>query len=302
MTVRSPTPSRIIPDGGEMSQDSNALVAELKNVAYAYPPASPELPPIPALRDVNLAIASGQVVGLVGQNGSGKTTLARHLNGLLRPDTGSVHIRGEDSAAKSVGELSRTIGYVFQNPDHALFLPTIREELLYGLNRLDITAGERDERMRAALDRFGLLDLIDTHPASLARGLRRLIIAAAIEAMHPELLVLDEPTGGLDQLLTTRLTKLMRAIADEGRSVILITHDMRLVAECCDCVVLMHDGRIIGDGTAREIFHDRELLAQSGIRAPQAARLADELLECAESWEIVTVDDLARVLATRLRR
>lgn len=270
---------------------------KLEQVSFSYPPATPDGAPIPALHDISLSIAGGELLALIGQNGSGKTTLAKHLNGLLKPSSGRVLAGGVDTRQESVGMLARQSGYVFQNPDHQLFLPTVREEVEYGPARLGLSGSALEERVAGTLERFGLKDEADRHPAGFGRGMRRLTVLAAVYAMHPQVLVLDEPTGGLDRNLTARLMALLEELTAEGRAIVLVTHDMRLVADHADRVVLMRDGRTLADDAPAALFDREELLAEAGMHAPEVVQLAAELRECGFPRGVSTVEQFVRAYA-----
>ncbi len=276
-------------------------VLEIESISFSYPAADPTGQPILALREASLRLFPGEAVGLIGQNGSGKSTLARHVNGLLRPDEGVVRLLGVDIREAEPGELIDRAGYVFQNPDHALFLPTIREELEYGLRHLQLSPDERQERLQRTLTAFGLAGLEDRHPASFGRGMRRMIVIAAAVALAPRLLVLDEPTAGLDLAMTQRLIAVLAELVGRGIAILLITHDMRLAAEFCDRVVVLHAGRVLGDGMPAEIFHDANLMAAAGLRPPVSARLASDLRDRGVPEDIVTVDGLVDAIGKRWR-
>ncbi len=247
-------------------------VIRVEDVSFSYGVAEGQ--PVEALRNVSLTIAPGELVALIGRNGSGKTTLAKHLNGLLKPTAGRVLVNGTDTASVPVGELARQVGYVFQNPDHQLFLPTVREEISYGPARLGLHGDLLEQRVEETLRRFDLEAVAGRHPAVLGRGLRRLTALAAIDAMRPRVLVLDEPTGGLDRRFTGRLMGLMQELTASGVAIVLITHDMRLVATSASRVVLIQRGQIAADTTPARLFGHTELLEGSGIHPPQVAELA----------------------------
>lgn len=271
-------------------------LVRVENVSFAYGESSP------ALRDVSLTIEAGEFLALIGRNGSGKTTLAKHLNGLLKPSSGRVLVGATDTANVPVGELARQVGYVFQNPDHQLFLPTVRQEIAYGPARLGLEGAELEARIEETLERFGLADVAGRHPAVLGRGLRRLTALAAIDAMRPKVLVLDEPTGGLDRRFAARLMDQLAGLAASGDAIVLITHDMRLVAEHARRVLLIRDGQVAADTTPEKMFDQPELLASSGVHAPQVARLAEVLRPQGMPPGICTVDgfvDAWRDLAGR---
>ncbi|HEX5163994.1 MAG TPA: ABC transporter ATP-binding protein [Thermomicrobiales bacterium] len=265
---------------------SDPLV-RVESVSFAYPGDAGE-PPRIVLHDVSLAIEPGEFIALIGQNGSGKTTLARHLNGLLKPSAGRVLVGGVDSRTVPVGELARQVGYVFQNPDHQLFLPSVEGEIGWGPRQLGLSGAELDERVRSTLERFGLTVWAEHHPAMLGRGLRRLTALAAVSAMGPHVLVLDEPTGGLDRRLKGALMVILRGLTAEGYAVVLITHEMALVAEHAARVVVLHAGRIVADEAPTTLFHRLDLLADAGIEPPPVARLAHELRCAGMPAEVAT--------------
>lgn len=269
---------------------------ELVDVHFSYPEAVE-----PALAGVSLTLRRGELVGLIGQNGSGKTTLARHLNGLLQPTSGAVLVEGADIRGVEPGRLAATVGYVFQNPDHALFLTSVRAEVEYGLGLQGLDQEEVTARAEAAMRRFGIYERAERHPASLGRGWRRLIVLAAADALEPDLLVLDEPTGGLDRRLTAELMARLEQVVAEGRCVLLISHDMQLIADHCSRVVALHAGRLAGDGTPREIFGQSELLDRIGIARPQIGRLARRLEGRGIERGIVATGDLAGAIVARVR-
>ena len=264
-------------------------LVRVESVSFAYPGDAGE-PPRTVLRDVSFAIRPGEFIALIGQNGSGKTTLAKHLNGLLKPSAGRVLVGATDTRNTPVGELARQVGYVFQNPDHQLFLPSVAAEVAWGPEQLGLTGDALDERVRTTLERFGLTVWADHHPAMLGRGLRRLTALAAVFAMGPRVLVLDEPTGGLDRRLTADLMAILRGLTDEGRAVVLITHEMRLVAEHSGRVVVLRGGVVVADEAPATLFDRDDLLAEAGIEAPAVARLAHELRPAGMPEGVATVE------------
>jgi energy-coupling factor transporter ATP-binding protein EcfA2 len=253
-----------------------APLVRVEEVSFAYPGGAGEVPR-PVLRDVSLEILPGELIALIGQNGSGKTTLARHLNGLLRPLRGRVLVGERDTREVPVGRLARDIGYVFQNPDHQLFLPSVRREVTYGPQQLGLSGDALHARVTGTLERFGLTDLAEHHPAMLGRGLRRLTALAAVHAMGPRLLVLDEPTGGLDGRQTARLLDILRALVAEGQSVVLITHEMPLVADHASRVIALNHGLVVADDRPAAFFDHADLLARATLQAPEPVLLAGEL-------------------------
>jgi energy-coupling factor transport system ATP-binding protein len=264
---------------------------EIDHVSFNYDDSPP------ALRDVSLAIAPGEFVALTGANGSGKTTLAKHFNGLLRPSSGRVRVDGSETANRSISELAHTIGYVFQNPDHQIFLPSVAEEVGFGPRNLGVRGAELEERVASALALFELSELRERHPTLLGRGVRRRVALAASYAMRPRLLVLDEPTGGLDRHATDQLMTVLHDLVTEGRSVVLITHDMRLVAEHAERMVVINGGQLRADGPTVEVMTRHDLLHAAGIRPPAVARLAADLREAGLPAALTVEEFVASVAA-----
>jgi energy-coupling factor transporter ATP-binding protein EcfA2 len=229
------------------------------DVSFAYPGDGAVATHL-ALRNATLTILPGEFVALIGQNGSGKTTLAKHMNGLLKPSSGRVSAGGIDTRAAPVGDIARHVGYVYQNPDHQLFLPSIRAEIAYGPEKLGLSGDALHARVEETLARFELDEIADQHPAMLGRGLRRLTALAAVAAMGPRVLVLDEPTGGLDVRRTARLMAMLRGLVADGHAIVLISHEMPLVAEHATRVIVLRDGAIIADAPPADVFDRVELL------------------------------------------
>ena len=277
---------------------TDALV-RVQNVSFAYGAHGSR--DVLALSDVSLSLRAGELVAFIGRNGSGKTTLAKHLNGLLKPTSGQVLVGDVDTQTAPVGELARQVGYVFQNPDHQLVLPTVRQEISYGPTRMGLTGMDLEERIAETLERFGLAGMEERHPAVLGRGVRRLTALAAIYAMRPRVLVLDEPTGGLDRRFSSRLMDLLLGLVADGHAIVLITHDMRLVAEYTKRVLLLRDGRIVADDTPQVLFDQPDLLATSGVQPPQVARLAEALRPHGILEGVCTVEAFTDAYLERLK-
>lgn len=227
-----------------------------------------------ALQEVDLSIAKGEIVGVIGQNGSGKTTLVKHLNGLLKPTRGKVVVEGIDTKQKTVQELSRRVGYVFQNPNHQLFAKTVIAELEFGPTNLGLSKEEVADRREKAIEFFGLEELRDAHPYRIGFPLRKLVGMASVYTMQPSVFILDEPTTGQDNVTTKTVYRLIRRLRDEGSTVICVSHDMLLLAEVVDRMVVMRDSRIIADAEPREVFADNEVMRSTHILPPQITDLS----------------------------
>ena len=231
-----------------------------------------------AIRGVNLEIRNGEFLGIIGQNGCGKTTLVKHFNGLLKPTEGDVVVEGINTREATIAQLSRKVGYAFQNPDHQIFSISIFDEIAFGLRNLGFPESEIAGRVEKALASMRLEGREKDNPLFLSKGERQRVTIASILAMSPRVLVLDEPTTGQDWKNIMTLMDLVRRLNQENeQTVIVITHNMHVVARWTKRVVVMADGHIISDGPPAETFDKTEVLTQAFITAPQCARLAEEL-------------------------
>jgi energy-coupling factor transport system ATP-binding protein len=238
-------------------------------------------------------VGEGEYTAIVGGNGSGKTTLAKHMNGLLRPSSGQILVAGTSAAQKSVSELSRTIGYAFQNPDHQLFSSTVQDEVEFGPTNINLDKVEVKRRADAAIEMMDLEQVRDKPPLSLPLGLRRKVSIASVIAMDPRMLILDEPTTGLDADEAEALMDCVRRMNSEGKTVVLITHEMKLVAEHANRVIVMAEGRIVLDSDPRGTFSDLALLKQSKLLPPPVTLLAHHLAIEDMSRGVFTPEELA---------
>ncbi len=245
---------------------TSAIAAE--NLWFRYPGSSH------ALADVSLEIAEGQFLALVGQNGSGKTTLAKHFNGLLRPEKGRVEVNGSDIDGRATADLASTIGYCYQNPDHQIFAATVFEEIEFGPRNLGVTEEEVVRRTGRLLDLVRLRSEADRYPFSLGRGQRQKLAVASVLAMEPRIVIVDEPTTGLDWQGGEAMMEVMAELHRDGRTVVIITHDMNIVAEYAERVVVMANGRIVADGEPADVFVQESALREAFLRPPQAFRIA----------------------------
>lgn len=232
---------------------------------------------VTALRGVSLGFAAGEAVAIVGQNGAGKTTLVKHLNGLLRPSAGAVRVGGWDTREHSVAKLAARVGYVFQNPDDQLFQQTVRGEVMVGPRHLGRSEERAAALAEAALSAVELAEAADRHPYDLSPGRRRLVALAAVLAMDPPVIVLDEPTTGQDHRGAALVGRVVDDLKRRGRTVITISHDMDFCAEHFERVVVMAEGRVLLDGPSREVFSRPDVLSQTHVDPPQLVRLASRL-------------------------
>jgi energy-coupling factor transport system ATP-binding protein len=232
-----------------------------------------------ALDGVDLVLGAGERVGLIGQNGSGKTTLVRHLNGLLRPTAGRLTIDGRETAPLTVAQLSARVGLALQDPDQQIFSGRVRDEVAFGPRNLGRRGAQVDRAVEAALDAVGLTGDAARNPYDLGYGRRKLLTIASVLAMETPVVVLDEPTTGQDARGVERVGRIVVDLAAAGRTVIVISHDMRFVAEHAARVVVMRAGRVILDGTPETVFTADQwpALASTWLEPPAAARTGARL-------------------------
>ena len=228
---------------------------ELREVRHVYGQGTPF--EVEALRGVTLAVEPDEVLGVVGGTGSGKSTLAQHLNLLLAPTSGEVLFDGVEARALRKGEIRRRVGLVFQFPESALFAPTVEEDVAFAPQRLGLGDEEVAGRVREALDLLRAGHLARRSPFALSGGEKRRVAIAGVLAMGPEVLVLDEPTAGLDPATREDLLDVVRGLRDGGVSVVFVSHDLDEVAEVADRVCVLQDGEVEAVGGPAEVFYGR---------------------------------------------
>jgi len=228
-----------------------------------------------AVDGVSLRIEAGERVAIVGQNGSGKSTLVRHFNGLLRPTEGRILVDGVDAATLRVAELAAKVGLAFQDPDRQIFSGKVRSEVAFGPRNMGVAKQQVGSRVDEALAAAGLSGDADANPYDLGYSRRKLLALASILAMRTPVVVLDEPTTGQDARGVARVEEIVGGLAELGRTVVAISHDMAFVAESFERIIVMRDGRVILDGTPTEVFAESSWteLASSYLEPPLAARV-----------------------------
>jgi energy-coupling factor transport system ATP-binding protein len=255
---------------------------------------------VTALQNVDLAIRAGELVGIVGQNGSGKSTLVKCFVGLLRPTSGEIRVNGENIRKVPVGEMARQVGLVLQNPDYQLFTISSREEIHFGLRNIGIEENEAEAITKEVLSWVGLEDQIETFPFRMSFGDRRKLAVAATVALDPKVLILDEPTTAQDHRGRYQLAEIGRRFRDEkGRTILMITHDMDLIARYAERLIVMWNGKILLDGPTSEIFSRKEELAKTFLRPPVAAEMAQALQPLGFPADIITFEGFMRTLKRR---
>ncbi len=243
----------------------------VEDVTFSYPSG------VLALKGVNLQIASGESVAILGENGAGKTTLVKQINRLLSPSSGSVSVGDWDTREHTVAQLARRVSFVFQNPDEQLFERTVRREVAFGPQNLGRSEEEVEARVQAALEDVGLGDQAEVHPYDLHASQRKLVALAAALAMDAPIMILDEPTTGQDAAGVAQVGAIVESLKAEGRTLITITHDVEFCAGHFERVIVMSEGSILADGPARRVLSQSGTLARAAVEAPQLIRLAQAL-------------------------
>lgn len=230
-----------------------------------------------ALKGISLEINQGDFIAILGQNGSGKSTLVRHFNGLLQPTGGSVTVKGMNTRTTPVSKLAASVGYVFQNPDHQIFCASVWEEVTFGPKNLKLPQAMIEPNAKEALKIMELEGKENRHPHSLSRGERQRLAIATVLAIKPDVIILDEPTGGQDKARTENLMSLLQELNAKGHTIIVITHDIELAAEYAKRVVVIFDGGVLLDGEPRSVFLEKEKLRQTFLTVPDIFALTQTI-------------------------
>ena len=253
---------------------------KIENLTHTYMPGSPFASV--AIHDVNLEIADGELIGLLGHTGSGKTTLIQHLNGLVKATEGRIVIDGLDLTEKGVSllEVRKKVGLVFQYPEYQLFEETVAKDIAFGPKNMGLPADEIDRRVRYAMQQVGLdyETIAERSPFELSGGQMRRVAIAGVLAMQPKVLILDEPTAGLDPAGRSSILTMIRNLhAAGGLTVIMVSHSMDDISTLATRLVVMSKGEMVLTGTPREVFMQQELLQSIGLDVPEAAKLTHAL-------------------------
>ncbi len=230
-----------------------------------------------ALRDVSLEIRAGEYVLIAGQNGGGKTTLVKHFLNLLQPTAGQVLLDGVETRTLPISTLARRIGYVAQNPDQQIFSTTVQDEVAFALRNLGVPPDERRARVRGSLTAMRLWERRDAHPLALPRGDRTRVVIAAVLAMRPDIIVFDEPTTGQDFRGARAILEITHQLHRQGKTVIVITHHLYLMAAYAERMIVLRDGQLLLDAPLRAALREEQTLAQAYLAPPQAVQLARAL-------------------------
>jgi energy-coupling factor transport system ATP-binding protein len=273
-----------------MNDTQPAAYISVEHMSYTYPDGTQ------ALRDIDLRIDRGEFIALIGQNGSGKTTLSKCLNGLYKPSRGAVIVDGLDTRSTSIVQMVRRVGYVFQNPDHQLFSANVWDEIAYGPRNIQLPADEVRARVEEAAAIVGLTsDDYEEHPFFLTKGMRQRVAIASILALQPHAIIVDEPTTGQDIPQSLEIMNFLQRLHDEqGHIIIIVTHDMPIVARYAKRVVAMGQGQVLADGPTAEVFANTPALAQTFVEPPQITQLAQRAAHLGFDPRTLSVDELVQ--------
>ena len=271
-------------------------VIEVRDLTHTYPNG------FVSLKGINQTIHEGDFVGLIGQNGSGKTTLAKHFVGLLRSGKGKVFVEAQDTHKVPIVDLARKVGYVFQNADNQIFSSSVLDEVRYGPKNQGLPEEIVQERVEQSLGELSILHLKDSHPLSLSWGDRQKVAIASVLAMGPRIVILDEPTTGQDLRGGHEILQTCKRLNEQGKTIIVITHNMELVAAYCRKVYLLYHGQVLAEGPTNSVFMDTETLRKSYISPPQITRLSSLITESIPGFPpgILTIDQMIKEINSRL--
>jgi len=247
---------------------------EARNLSYIYHDGTR------ALDDLNFIAKRGEIVTVLGVNGAGKTTLLKHFNGILKPTSGTILVKGEPIAKRNILDVRKTVGLVFQDPDDQLFAPTVRQDVAFGPMNLGLPKDVVEHRVETSLELVGMTGYEDKVPHHLSSGQKKRVAIAGILAMEPQVMVLDEPTANLDPNGVAMMGQLIRRLNDDfGMTIIVATQDVDEVPLFADRVVILSKGRVVMQGAPREVFSQRDAIEKAGLRLPLMAQLFESLKE-----------------------
>lgn len=255
--------------GDSSSARTGEPVARFEGVGYSYPGGGA------SVRALDFEVFPGEIVGIVGQNGAGKTTFTKLLNGLLKPAEGNVVVAGLNTREVPTSRIARHVSTLFQNPDRQICKDTVLDEVAFGLLLQGVSLDEASARAKATCERFGLP--LDEAPFSLSRGQRQMVALASVVVGEPQIIVLDEPTSGLDYRECMTVMETVRDMAAAGSAVVMVCHDMEVVSDFADRLVVMANGEILGRGTCADVFANDGLMQSAFVEPPQAIALAKRL-------------------------
>lgn len=279
-----------------VGEHSHSPIITLRGITYTY------YTGVEALRGVDLDVNRGEYVAVMGENGAGKTTMVKHFNGLLRPKAGQVIVDGEDIAKKSVATMARKVGLVFQNPDDQLFAEDVEEEISFALRNFGYPDKVINERVDWALNLLDIERYKKSSPFILSGGERKRVALASVLAWDPDILILDEPTVGQDYGQKERLKHFLLQLRTQGKTVVIVTHDVEFVAESQPRIVLMAQGKIVADGSAKKIMTDAKNLEACSVAPPEVTKLFSKLSNYGFPEDVLGVDEALDLVSRRIRR
>lgn len=254
---------------------------EFKDVSFSYDTTA-------NVQNLNVKVEKGDFIAIIGSNGAGKSTFSKLCNGLLTPTTGDVFVLNKNTRREKVSSLAKHIGFLFQNPDRQICCNTVKEEIAFSLRNNGIPEDEIKRRVKATLEEFGFDG--KTEPFNLSRGQRQRLCLACLIALNPEILILDEPTTGLDYKECTMMMNRIKQLNENGTTVIMVCHDMEVVLDFAKTVVVMNRGQILEQGETRKILADTELLGKARLLQPQIAQVSTMLGN--DFTGIFTIDEM----------
>lgn len=255
----------------EVPRQERTKLIEVNDVHYQYDKSKE------ALKGVSFDIYEGDYVALIGQNGAGKTTLAKHFNSLFKPTSGRILVCGKDTRNEEPNTLAEQIGYVFQNPDNQIFSTSVYKEMEYGLKALKLSEEEMSKRIHEIAKLLDIEKVLEEHPFSLGKGERQRVAVASILVLKPKILVVDEPTTGQDWDGIQNMMKLIDELHANGTTIVMITHDMDVVATHANRVIVMAKGSMVADGSVRDVFKQEKALKDAYVARPQIPELSERL-------------------------
>ena len=286
-----------LPDlDGIVGEYNYSPVIQLEDVSFSYSAI------VEALRNVSLTVNKGEYVAIMGENGAGKTTLVKHFNGLLKPKKGRVLIDSEDITQKSIAMMARKVGLVFQNPDDQLFAEDVEEEIGFALHNFGYDDKVIKDRVEWAVNLLDIQRYLKSSPFILSGGERKRVALASVLAWNPEVLVLDEPTVGQDYGQKERLKHFLVQLRTQGKTVVIVTHDVEFVAMSQPRIVLMAQGRIVADGPTKQIMTDNKSLEICSVAPPEVTKLFTLLSKHGFPSDILDVDEATDLLTRRMRK
>jgi len=275
---------RLVDADAKREEGYGEPVIEVEGLTYRYPNG------VVALEGVDLTVRKGEFLAVLGQNGSGKTTLVKHFNGLLEPTEGTVRVGEDETREQGLRQLGQSVGYVFQNPDHQIFADTVADEVAFGPKIRGMEEGEIKERVDEALAAVGLEGRGGEDPFGLTKGERQRVAVASVLSVRPEVLILDEPTTGLDYAEQRSMMDLVRGLNEAGSTIIVVTHTMWVVAEYAHRAAVVRDGKITLSGTVREVFAEEDELHDAALRPPHIVSMGNAL-----GYPVLSVEEMIEV-------